>query len=496
MSILFLSAITPIILVLVLLLVFNLKLMNAATISLCAASALALGLWGMHFTAFLSSFTKGAFVGLDIAIIIAGALFFMQFFTQTKRLDTFKRILDIIHPDLRVQTIFLAVFFVAFIEGTAGFGTPAAVVVPLLVAFGISPVYSVAIALIGDGVPAMFGAVSTPILVGFEGLDYTATGSAALLATPLVVLSSFVILAYIKKSRTPLPAGSMSYRSLIPFILWANVCYIVPFVTFAFIAHEVASLFGSLIGMIILGITTAKGWFVQTPQNQERHEPVSFRQGFDALLPYLIFIALLFSGKLITLKYSLDFGYGITHTLNFHNPGVLFFTSIGLTALIAPRPWQSKKAFTSMSKKLIQPFIAILCFGTLVQIFIHTDKNTSELPSMISYMAKVLENNGLVFLSSFIGMLGAFVSGSTTVSNLLFAHLQASAASTVGFPVASILSLQLIGSAVGNMISLANIIAAQSTVGLVNCEKKILNLTIWPCLASGVIIGILAWIFY
>lgn len=244
MSLLFLSAISPIILVLVLLLVFNLKLMNAAIISLSAASVLALGVWGMHLPPFFSSLAKGTFVGLDIAVIIAGALFFMQFFTQTKRLDTFKRILNIIHPDLRIQTIFLALFFVAFIEGTAGFGTPAAVVVPLLVAFGIPAVYAVAIALIGDGVPAMFGAVSTPILVGFEGLDFSATGSAALLAAPLVVLSSFVILGYIKKSKTPLPEGSMSYRSLTPFMLWANVCYIVPFVTFAFVAHELASLIG------------------------------------------------------------------------------------------------------------------------------------------------------------------------------------------------------------------------------------------------------------
>lgn len=496
MSLLFLSALTPIILVLVLLLVFNLKLMNAALISLATASALALGLWEMHFSTFGSSLTKGAFVGLDIAIIIAGALFFMQFFTQTKRLDTFKRILNIIHPDLRIQTIFLAMFFVAFIEGTAGFGTPAAVVVPLLVAFGISPVYAVAIALIGDGVPAMFGAVSTPILVGFEGMDFNATGSAAMLAAPLVVLSSFVILGYIKKSGTALPEGSMSYRSLIPFTLWANVCYIVPFVTFAFVAHELASLIGSLIGMTILGITAAKGWFVQAPKNKTQQEPVSFRQGFDAILPYILFIALLFSGKFVSLKYTLDLGYGISHTLNFHNPGILFFVSIGLTSLLSPRAWESKKAFQSMSKKLIPPFIAILCFGTLVQLFIHTDKNSSELPSMISYMAKILENNGLAFLSSFIGILGAFVSGSTTVSNLLFGQIQSNAASAVGFPVASILSLQLIGAALGNMISLANIMAAQSIVGLANCEKKILGLTIGPCLASGTILGFLAWMFY
>ena len=115
---------------------------------------------------------------------------------------------------------------------------------------------------------------------------------------------------------------------------------------------------------------------------------------------------------------------------------------------------------------------------------------------MISFMAQVLEQNGLVLLSSFIGLLGPFVSGSASVSNCLFAQPQAGAANAVGFPVASILSLQLISGAVGNLLSLANIISAQSTVGLANCEKKVLSLTTWPCLASGIILGFLASAYY
>ena len=71
-----------------------------------------------------------------------------------------------ISPDRRVQAIIIAWLFGSFIEGAAGFGAPAAIAAPLLVAIGFPAMAAVVVALIIQSTPVSFGAVGTPILVG------------------------------------------------------------------------------------------------------------------------------------------------------------------------------------------------------------------------------------------------------------------------------------------------------------------------------------------
>jgi len=86
-----------------------------------------------------------------------------------------------------------------------------------------------------------------------------------------------------------------------------------------------------------------------------------------------------------------------------------------------------------------------------------------------------LETEFLPFIAPFVGALGAFVAGSATLSNLIFGTIQAHAANQAGFTVSIILSLQLLGATAGNMISIPNIIAAESAVGLKGEEKEIIK---------------------
>lgn len=71
-----------------------------------------------------------------------------------------------VSPDRRVQVIIIAWLFGAFLEGASGFGTPAAIGAPLLVALGFPAMAAVTLALIADSAPVSFGAVGTPLLVG------------------------------------------------------------------------------------------------------------------------------------------------------------------------------------------------------------------------------------------------------------------------------------------------------------------------------------------
>jgi len=88
-----------------------------------------------------------------------------------------------------------------------------------------------------------------------------------------------------------------------------------------------------------------------------------------------------------------------------------------------------------------------------------------------------------------LGAVGAFFAGSTTLSNLTFAGIQDSIAATLGFDRTSILALQAIGAAMGNMIAISNIVAVCSILGLVNREGFVLKRALIPFAVYALIAG-------
>lgn len=99
-----------------------------------------------------------------------------------------------------------------------------------------------------------------------------------------------------------------------------------------------------------------------------------------------------------------------------------------------------------------------------------------------------------VFVSPFIGVFGAFVAGSNTVSNLLFGAFQAEGAALLGLSVVLILALQVVGGAVGNMIAIHNVLAASSTVELYGKEGEIIRRTIKVCLIYALIVALIGFL--
>ena len=86
----------------------------------------------------------------------------------------------------------------------------------------------------------------------------------------------------------------------------------------------------------------------------------------------------------------------------------------------------------------------------------------------------------IIFISPLIGVLGSFVSGSSTVSNILFSPFQFETAKLLNLSPLLILTLQLVGSAIGNMICVNNIVAVSATVGIVGMEGKIIKRNLVP----------------
>jgi lactate permease len=153
-----------------------------------------------------------------------------------------------------------------------------------------------------------------------------------------------------------------------------------------------------------------------------------------------------------------------------------------------------RAAVADSSRTLIGAGFVLIFTVPMVRIYINSDVNALDIPSMPIAMADwVSINVGAVwpFFAPFIGALGAFIAGSNTVSNLMFALFQFGVANALGMSAAFIVALQAVGAAAGNMIAIHNVVAASATVGLLGQEGATLRRTILPTMYYLVATGAL-----
>jgi len=133
--------------------------------------------------------------------------------------------------------------------------------------------------------------------------------------------------------------------------------------------------------------------------------------------------------------------------------------------------------------------IALVFAVALVQIMVQSGHNAKGIDSMVMTMANYtaeVAGGSWPFFAGLVGVLGAFVSGSNTVSDMLFAAFQHGTASQLGISTLVILGLQAVGGAVGNMICVNNVVAASSTVGIIGKEGALIRRNLIPV---GIYIG-------
>lgn len=127
---------------------------------------LVLFIWRTPLNWILASSLNGVVIAMKIILIVFGALTLLFTLRESGALGTINRGFASISHDRRIQTIIVAWLFGAFIEGSAGFGTPAALVAPLLLSLGFPALAAVMVALIANSTPVSFGAVGTPTIIG------------------------------------------------------------------------------------------------------------------------------------------------------------------------------------------------------------------------------------------------------------------------------------------------------------------------------------------
>ncbi len=514
-------SILPIILPLVLLVLVGLPGKKGMPISSAVFIVFAFLIWKMEAVTIFASVIQGVHQGLTILLILFGALVLLNTLKNTGAVTRINNMFISLSGDMRVQVVMLAWLFGSLIEGAAGFGTPAAVVGPLLLLLGFKPIAAATLALVGDSVAVSFGAISTPITVGIGNLTDEAglseIGQLITLMDLMVGIFLPLILVFIltqiftKKERS-----IKSFVEMIPWSMLIGFTYVISAIFCThFLGNDFTSILSPLVAMVVASITAKynillpKTEWKDALEHDVKQEP-SDMSLLSAWSPYIIVVGLLLITRLVPVIKDFTQNNFITDLISLENildtsissswqilysPG----TVLVVAAIIASFS-QSRKAsaFAEASKlsfkSLLNPFIVLSTTLSMVYVFRNSAINTADLSSMPAYLAETLSVVGSSWfvLAPFIGQLGSFITGSATVSTLTFAPIQSSVAASVGLSQSVILAEQVMGGAIGNMYCVHNVVAASTVVGEEGKEGEIIKVTIIPALILGVLTAIAA----
>ncbi|USD63537.1 L-lactate permease [Vibrio sp. SCSIO 43140] len=544
-TLLALVAFSPIVVAAILLVGLNWPAKKAMPVAFGLTVVIALFTWDMSVTRVIASIFQGFGITVAVLWIVFGAIFLLNTLKHTGAITTIRNGFTDISPDRRVQAIIIAWCFGSFIEGASGFGTPAAIAAPLLVAIGFPALAAVLMGMMIQSTPVSFGAVGTPIIVGVnKGLDthniseslvsqgaswdiylQQITSNVAIIhacvGTLMPVLMAMMLTRFFGKNRSWTEG-----LDILPFALFAGVAFTVPYaLTGVLLGPEFPSLIGGLVGLAIVVSAAKRGflvpkskwdfesedkwpaeWLGSLKMDLKEHsgKPMSMA---IAWLPYVLLAVILvasrvsseFKGFLTSVSLSFSNILGETGISTAIQPlylpgGILVFVAL-LAVIIQSRSAKPlMAAFGESSKTLIGAGFVLVFTIPMVRIFINSGVNGADLASMpvtTANFASALVGEAFPALSATIGALGAFIAGSNTVSNMMFSQFQFEVAQTLTISTTAVIALQAVGAAAGNMIAIHNVVAASATVGLLGREGLTLRKTIIPTFYYLVVTGLI-----
>ncbi|WP_107786076.1 L-lactate permease [Nitrosomonas ureae] len=546
-SLLSFLAFLPLMLAAGLLVGFNWPARRAMPLTFIITVMIALIAWKMPLNRVIASALQGLILTGSILWIIFGAILLLNTLKHSGAITTIRRGFSDISPDRRVQVIIVAWLFGCFIEGASGFGTPAAIVAPLLVALGFPALAAVMAGMMVQSTPVSFGAAGTPIVVGVTGgLDKTSISGQLIAAGSVwedfyrLITCEVAIIHAIAGILMPLLMCMMLTRffgrnrswseglAITPFAIFSGLAFVIPYaLSGIFLGPEFPSIVGALIGLAIVvpaaragflapkqhwDFPAARDWPAEwignveiQPENLTAKSPVTI---MSAWLPYALLAALLMLSRInIEVKAFLSHHLTLNWTdiLNekdisgsiqflYLSGSIMMFVVLATFFLHRMQFSALKAAATESSRTLLGAGFVLIFTVPMVRILINSGVNLADLPAMPQVMAQWIASSmgGIYpFFAPSVGALGAFIAGSNTVSNLMMAQFQFDTAQLIGVSSALLVSVQAVGAAAGNMTAIHNVVAASAIVGLLGYEGSIIRMTIIPTLYYLITVGII-----
>ena len=540
-----LLALAPILTVFLLLVIARRSAKQAMPVAYLVTSAIALSIWQVPLSVLVASTFQGLVMAAEILYIIFGAILLLNVLQRSGAIAAIRRGLLAISPDRRIQAIIIVWLFGSFLEGASGFGTPAAVCSPLLVALGFPALAAVTIALIANSTAVVFGAVGIPVLLGVNtGLEgasivnnYISERSISyaqyfeLIVVRVGVLNGIIgtlIPLFMVCCLTRYYGRDKSWQAGLQvtwFALFAGLAFTIPSsLTAVFLGAEFPSLIGGLVGLAIVVLAVQRGFL--TPKQIWDFPPAeTWEDGWmgmtakidrdvgqlslvRAWLPYILVGALLMLSRLPSLPFqkllklpSISFSGVLGTEINLSSqplylPGTIFILVVIATYFLhSMRLKAVQRAIADSLTTLAGTALVLAAAVPMARVFINSGFNGAELASMPVTLAEgVASLTGASYpvFAPIIGAMGSFIAGSATVSNMMFSLFQFGVAAKIGVSAAVITALQAIGAAAGNMICVSNVVAASATVGLSGREGLLIGRVLLPLiyyLAGAGILG-------
>jgi lactate permease len=528
-----LCAAVPLITLFVLLGGLRLKAWVAGLISLAVALAVAVVLFSMPLGTALLSATEGAAFGFfPILWIVLNAIWVYNLTVASGHFDVLRRSFEKVSADQRIQAIIIAFCFGALLEALAGFGTPVAITVVMLMALGFEPIKAAAVALIANTAPVAFGALATPIVTlatvtsgvsDDPGLTVDNLGAMVGRQTPLLAVIVPLILVLVVD-------GSRGVKQTwLPAIVCGLAFGLAQFVAANYVSVPLADIVASLVAAASV-VVLLRVW---TPSHVLTAEPARVQSGADAgvgarsgstgttttsasgtgtdanpgvgdrrpvrdsgadvaraYAPYLVIIVIFSIASLPAVK---DFFAAKPWTYVFSWPGLKVISAGGdpVASTSYVLNWLPAAGTLMILAGLITGALLKLSPARMLKAYVDTwvELKSAIITVMaVLALAYVMNQSGqtvslgawlaqagsaFVILSPILGWIGVAVTGSDTSANALFGALQVQTATQAGLDPVLMASANTSGGVLGKMVSPQNLAIAAAAVGMAGREGDI-----------------------
>lgn len=509
-----LLALSPIVTVLILMVGLRWGGSRAGPIGWLVALVVGVLFFGATPEVLFYSQVRGVLLSLYVLYIIWMALVLYHVVNEAGAIAVIGRSISRLTEDRTLQLLLLSWAFSSFLQGVAGFGVPIAVVAPLLIGLGFSPVISVAAVAIGHSWSVTYGDIASSFqaLIAATGLEGYALApwSSVFLGLACFCCGLAAVHTY---------SGLRGVRrALVAILIVGAAMSLTQYVLAVHGLWNVAGFVAGLAGLVAGGVVARLPFYRRGPAEAgASRESAGSGGGPGPLLavsPYLILVLLVTAAELVPPVHG------------FLNQVVI---GVSLPEMSTSQGWVTEAGpargisiFGHAGALLgYTCVVAYLLFrraghyrpGVVARIWRGT--LSSAVPSTVGIasmvgMAMIMDHCGMVHLlargisegvggafpmfSPLIGTLGAFMTGSNTNSNVIFAPLQQTTAQLIGVNALVVLGAQTTGGALGSMLAPAKVIVGCSTAGLGGREGEVLKKTLPYGVLIALFIGLVAWL--
>jgi lactate permease len=512
---------------------------KAALSALVTALVVAITVYGMPVQLAVISTLYGAAYGLfPIAWIVFASIMLYRLAVDTGKFEVIKDSVGSLTDDRRLQAMFIAFSFGAFIEGAAGFGAPVAVSGAMLAGLGFNPFYAAGICLLANTAPVAFGSIGIPVttLAAVTGLPVLPLSAMVgrLCAMVSVIIPGYLIVVM---------AGWARAREVLPAILACGLSFAAMqlFVSNV-MGPELTDILSSLTCIIVM-VAVLKLWKPANIMRLEGDKPVSTtamphsgREIFMAWSPYLLLVGFVLAWGEPAIKSTLDTWtngvmpsflpkaptglngvmvpglhnvitrvppvtpapapYAAVFTLNWLSASgtACFLATIAAALVLGVKPRQFAGIYKATFRQLSFAMATIASMLGLAYLMNYS--------GMTSTLGLALAGTGVAFpfFSAVVGWLGVFLTGSDTSANALFGNLQVVTATALNLNPVLTASVNSAAGVMGKMISVQSIAVAVAATGMTaDDESRLFRFTIkhsvMLMMAMGVISMLFAYVF-